>query len=108
MSDNFFSRILNSKTVKFLLSLFRNRYSATAIIALVWAMFISDVDLFYIIKEKIELGEMKIEMNEISSKNKALAIELEEIKKNPSLLERVARERYFMKLPEEDVFRIIE
>jgi len=108
MSDNFISRILKSKSTKLILSLFKNRYSATAIIDLVWAMFISDVDLFYIIKEKIELSEMKTEMNEISSKNKALAIELEEIKKNPSLLERVARERYFMKMPEEDVFRIVK
>jgi cell division protein FtsB len=51
---------------------------------------------------------MKAEMNETNSKNNELIIHLEEIKTNPSLLERVARERYFMKLPEEDVFRIVD
>jgi cell division protein FtsB len=71
-------------------------------------MFISDVDLFYIIDEQIELNEMKAEVRQTSSKNVDLQLRLEEIKSNPAALERVARERYFMKMPEEDVFRIVE
>ncbi|HHZ97660.1 MAG TPA: hypothetical protein EYN28_06110 [Flavobacteriales bacterium] len=108
MSDNLFKKILTGKITKGIVSLLRNRYSATTILALIWVMFISDVDLFYIINEKIDLNEMKAEMNETNSKNNELIIHLEEIKTNPSLLERVARERYFMKLPEEDVFRIVD
>jgi cell division protein FtsB len=71
-------------------------------------MFISDVDLFYIIDEQIYLNEMKAEVRSTSLKNVDLQLRLDEIKSNPEVLERVARERYFMKLPEEDVFRIVE
>ena len=94
--------------IGFFKDVLRNKYSATAIIAIVWVMFISDVDLFYIIEEQIELNEMKAEVRETSLKNVDLQLRLEEIKTNPAVLERVARERYFMKLPEEDVFRIVE
>jgi hypothetical protein len=86
----------------------RNKYTATSILALGWVMFISDVDLFYIIDEQIELNEMKAEVRHTSLKNVDLQLRLQEIESNPAVLERVARERYFMKLPEEDVFRIVE
>lgn len=99
---------LKNTTVGFFKDVLRNKYSATSIIAIVWVMFISDVDLFYIIDEQIELNEMKAEVRQTSLKNVDLQLHLEEIKSNPSVLERVARERYFMKLPEEDVFRIVE
>ena len=94
--------------IGFFKDILRNKYSATSIIAIVWVMFISDVDLFYIIDEQIELNEMKAEVRQTSLKNVDLQLRLEEIKSNPAVLERVARERYFMKLPEEDVFRIVE
>ena len=94
--------------VGFTKDVLRNKYSATSMIAIVWVMFISDVDLFYIIDEQIELNEMKAEVRETTIKNVDLQLRLEEIESNPEVLERVARERYFMKLPEEDVFRIVE
>ena len=77
----------------------RNKYSATSIIAIGWVMFID---------EQITLNEMKAEVRQTSLKNVDLQLRLDEIKSNPAVLERVARERYFMKLPEEDVFRIVE
>ncbi len=92
----------------FLKDVLRNKYSATSIIAIGWVMFISDVDLFYIIDEQITLNEMKAEVRQTSLKNVDLQLRLDEIKSNPAVLERVARERYFMKLPEEDVFRIVD
>lgn len=94
--------------IGFFKDVLRNKYSATSIIAIVWVMFISDVDLFYIIDEQIELNEMKAEVRQTSLKNVDLQLRLDDIKSNPAVLERVARERYFMKLPEEDVFRIVE
>ena len=44
---------LKNTTVGFFKDVLRNKYSATSIIAIVWVMFISDVDLFYIIDEQI-------------------------------------------------------
>jgi cell division protein FtsB len=71
-------------------------------------MFISDIDLFFIAKEQSKLQEMRKEVEVTNLKNNELRLQLEEIEKNPAVLERVARERYFMKRPEEEVFRIVE
>ena len=90
------------------LSILRNRYSATALIGLFWVMFITDVDLIFIAKENAKLQEMKKEVVITQLKNNELRVQLDEIDKNPAILERVARERYFMKRPEEEVFRIID
>jgi cell division protein FtsB len=90
------------------LSILRNRYSATALIGLFWVMFITDVDLIFIAKENAKLQEMKKEVVSTQFKNNELRVQLEEIDQNPAILERVARERYFMKRPEEEVFRIID
>jgi cell division protein DivIC len=107
---NIFSKKLNIKgtLLGIIRDVLKNKYTATSIIALFWVMFISDVDLFYIIDEQIDLNEMKAEVRSTSLKNVDLQLRLDEIKSNPEVLERVARERYFMKLPEEDVFRIVE
>ncbi len=90
------------------LGILRNRYSATALIGLFWVMFISDVDLFFIAKEQSKLQEMRDEVKVTNLKNKELRLKLEEIEKNPAILERVARERYFMKRADEEVFRIVD
>ena len=90
------------------LRILRNRYSATALIGLFWVMFISDVDLIFIAKENAKLQEMRKEVENTQLKNNELRLQIEEIDKNPAILERVARERYFMKRPEEEVFRIID
>ena len=102
-SSNFKSTLLS-----IVQDVLQNKYTATSILALGWVMFISDVDLFYIIDEQIDLNEMKAEVRNTSLKNVDLQLRLDEIESNPAVLERVARERYFMKLPEEDVFRIVE
>jgi cell division protein FtsB len=90
------------------LSILKNRYSATALLGLFWVMFISDIDLFFIAKEQSKLQEMKTEVEVTNVKNQELRLQLEEIDENPAILERVARERYFMKRPDEEVFRIVE
>lgn len=96
------------KIVDKVLSILRNRYAATTILALFWVMFISDVDLFFIASEQMELNEMKQEISEIKVKNDELILELIELNENPDHLERVARERYFMKKPQEEVYRIVD
>lgn len=90
------------------LVILRNRYAATSLLALFWVMFISDVDIFFIASEQIELNEMRKEITEIKQKNDELMLELIELDENPDHLERVARERYFMKKPQEEVYRIVD
>lgn len=90
------------------LDILKNRYAATTLLALVWVMFISDVDVFFIASEQMELNKMRNDITEIKQKNDDLMLQLIEIEENPEHLERVARERYFMKKPQEEVYRIVD
>ena len=80
-----------------ILSILKNRYGATSVLALGWVLFISDIDLGFIIQEQIELN-----------KNDELILQLIELDENPKVLERIARERYYMKKPLEEVYRIVD
>jgi hypothetical protein len=93
---------------EFVLNILRNRYGAVTILALGWVTFISDIDLPFIIEEQIELNTMTREVKYISEKNDDLILKLIELDENPKVLERIARERYFMKKPLEEVYRIVD
>ena len=90
-----------------LLTILRNRYGATSVLALGWVIFISDIDLGFIIQEQIELNKMKSEVERVMLKNDELILQLIELDENPKVLERIARERYYMKKPLEEVYRIV-
>ena len=90
------------------LRVLKNRYGATTVLALGWVIFISDIDLSFIIQEQIELNKMKAEVKSTMEKNDELILKLIELDENPKVLERIARERYFMKKPLEEVYRIVD
>ena len=90
------------------LRVLKNRYGATMVLALGWVTFISDIDLPFIIQEQMHLNKMKVEVLEVSEKNDELILKLLELEENPKVLERIARERYFMKKPLEEVYRIVD
>ena len=90
------------------LGVLKNRYGATIVLALGWVIFISDIDLGFIIQEQIELNKMKSEVRSTIKKNDEIILKLIELDENPKVLERIARERYFMKKPLEEVYRIVD
>ena len=90
------------------LGVLKNRYGATIVLALGWVIFISDIDLGFIIQEQIELNKMKSEVRSTIEKNDELILKLIELDENPKVIERIARERYFMKKPLEEVYRIVD
>ena len=59
-------------------------------------------------QEQIELNKMKKEVERVIDKNDELILQLIELDENPKVLERIARERYFMKKPLEEVYRIVD
>ena len=92
----------------FVLSILKNRYGAVTVLALGWVTFISDIDLPFIIDEQIELNQMNREVEYLTQKNDELILKLIELDENPKVLERIAREKYFMKKPLEEVYRIVD
>ncbi len=82
----------------------RNKYVVTPIIFLVWMSFFNDIDLFFIMRSKRELKQMKEEVEYLKSENHRTREALHDITTNATSLEKFARETYFMKRPNEDVF----
>ncbi len=85
-----------------------NIYLVAIIASAIWMLFI-DTNSWIIqrrLNKKIEKLEERKEFykNEISNDRKAL----DEINNNPDMLEKYARERFFMKKKDEDIFIIKE
>ena len=85
----------------------RNRYLITGTIALFWVAFISDIDLIYLVKSKQELIAQERQVVHYEHEIRALYVQLQDLSSNPGRLEKFAREHYFMKRENEDLFRII-
>lgn len=86
----------------------QNRYLITAFFALIWVSFVSDIDLIFLMKSQRELNEYHTEAEHFKNRIDSMKLNLHDLSSNPKELERFARERYFMKKPTEDVFRIVE
>ncbi len=85
----------------------RNRYLITGAIALFWVTFISDIDLIYLLRSKQTLIAQERQVVHYKHEIHALYTQLEDLSSNPGRLEKFAREHYFMKRENEDLFRII-
>ena len=86
---------------------FRNFYFLSTFFFLVWLGFVDSNDLFFqaqLVGKKSELQELKglYQDKILEVKNDQAALS-----GNPDLLEKVARERYLMKKPNEDLYIIV-
>ena len=90
-------------------SFLKNRYLLTAAGFVTWILFFDSRDLitshFRERKELVQLEESKKYYQQQIAVTKQ---ELEQLKTNPAVLEKYAREKYLMKRDNEDLFRIRE
>ena len=85
----------------------QNKYVAATVLAVVWSTFIHDLGMLYVWRESRNLHHLEQELFEVSQRNEALRQRQADIFANPTALERFARERYFMRRPNEEVYRIV-
>lgn len=85
-----------------------NRYALTGIAGLAWVTFVSDISLPFIVCSQWELNEMEAQIQNLQLAITGLEGQLEEWSQSEDALERYARETYFMRRPEEEVYRIID
>ena len=79
----------------------------TAAVGLVWVTFISEIDLVYLAKSQLELNRLENQVAHYELEIEATRNQLVDLTSNPERLERFAREKYFMKRDNEDLFRIV-
>lgn len=86
----------------------KNRYSITVLCILVYLIFFETKPLFSIINWRIDLVQLKKEQRFYEHEIERVENELKDLKGNPESLEKFAREKYFMKKPNEEIFLIVE
>jgi cell division protein FtsB len=82
----------------------RNKYAIAGIGFVVWICFFNDIDLFYIIQSRREVSALQAEVHEMEIKNIDAKESLHDLTTNSESLEKFARENYYMKRDNEDVY----
>jgi cell division protein DivIC len=100
----------NTVIMKFLThipSWLKNKYLLTAAGFTVWILFFDNRDLITShFREKGELRKLEQSKAYYEQEITATKQELEQLRSNPAVLERYAREKYLMKKDDEDLFRV--
>ena len=96
----------NNYNLKNFFPLFRNKYSLSLIVFFVWVIFFDSNNLFGRIKNLNRVHTLEKEIIFYKEKIKNDRAQLEELKSNPSNLEKFAREQFLMKKDNEDIFII--
>jgi cell division protein DivIC len=85
----------------------RNKYALTAIGFAVWILFFDGRDFITThFREKEELKKLEQSKKYYEQQIATTKLELEQLRSNPALLEKYAREKYLMKKDNEDLFLI--
>ena len=97
------------KILKHIPSFLKNKYLLTAIGFTVWILFFDARDFITShFKERNELLKLQQSEKYYEQQITATKQELQQLKTNPAVLEKYAREKYLMKRDNEDLFRIKE
>jgi len=87
----------------------KNRYFLTGAGFVIWIVFFDSRDLITShFREKAQLVKLEESKKYYEQQIAATRKQLEQLKTNPAILEKYARERFLMKKANEDLFRIRE
>ena len=86
----------------------KNFYVIVGAFFLFWMLFIDSADVFSHAKLKLKKAELEAEKSYYQNMIREVEADREALLNNDQLLEKFAREKYFMKKPNEDVFVVVE
>ena len=84
------------------------KYMVVTILAVVLIGFVDDNSVWHHIRNKQDIGELEDEIEKYEKLNQSNQAQIRELDSNPKAIEKIARERYFMKTDEEDIFVLSE
>lgn len=87
---------------------FRNRFLLTGAIALVWLLFVDRYDFFFHISLQQKIRQMEKDKAFYISEIDRIRIDKEKLFSDPEELERFAREQYWMKRNNEDLYIVTD
>ena len=80
------------------------KYIVVTILAVVLIGFVDDNSVWHHIRNKQYIAELEDEIEKYEELNQSNQAQIRELDSNPKAIEKIARERYFMKTDEEDIF----
>lgn len=89
-------------------ALLRNKFFITFAAFAVWMLFFDERDVFTMKHHRQELRDLQQSKQYYTDQINEEKTELENLKNSPSTLEKYAREKYYMKRDNEDLFLIPE
>ena len=90
--------------MKKVFNFFKNRYLLTLALFVVYNLFINNIDIPFIISSRWELHKLREQALQLEKDNQRAKEQLQAINSKSFELEKLAREEYFMKKPNEDVY----
>jgi cell division protein FtsB len=94
------------KVLQVIPSVLRNKFLLTTVAFTVWMLFFDKNDFFAQMERKDELQELNKSKDYFTQQIEQERKFSEELKHNPTTIEKFAREKYFMKREGEDLFLI--
>jgi len=94
--------------LKVIIKILRNKYLIASGIFLAWVLFFDSRDIFSQMEKKAELNSLLESKRFYEEEIKLARKQLADIQSNSAALEKVAREKYKMKKPNEDLFLVEE
>lgn len=82
----------------------RYKYVIVIVLGVVFVGFVDDNSFVQRVKYDLQISDLKQQINTYDAKHAQNAAALHELKRDPKKIEKIARERYFMKTDDEDVF----
>ncbi|MCR5365691.1 MAG: septum formation initiator family protein [Prevotella sp.] len=80
------------------------KYIVVTVLAVVLIGFVDENSVWHHIRNKQYIGELEDEIERYEKLNQKNQAQIRELDNNPKAIEKIARERYFMKTDEEDIF----
>ena len=80
------------------------KYIFVTILAVVLIGFVDENSVWHHMENKERISELEDEIKQLSDVNERNLERIHEIDRDPKAMEKIARERYFMKADDEDIF----
>ena len=93
--------------MKRLLELLRNKYFLAVVAFTVWMLFFDRNDMLSQYEYRVQVNKLQQEKDFYTKETAAVKKDLKELDSNLNTAEKFAREKYFMKKDNEDVFVIV-
>lgn len=92
------------RTNPFYSFLSHNKYWIVLIIGGLIVGVLDENSFYQRIKYELQISELKEQISEFNSQYEKDEAQLKELRRNPKAITKIARERYFMKADDEDIF----